>query len=197
MTLAERLRRALDASGDDIELTRDDFQFPGEPVPAAVLIAITDRPQPGVILTLRQASLRRHAGQISFPGGRIDPEDESPTAAALREAWEEVALDPARVDLVGTGDPYVTGSGYRIVPVIGVVPPDLPLQPHEAEVAAVFEVPLAFLTDVANHARGSREMGGRTRHFHEILWEDRRIWGITAGLIVNLSRRLAGRHEAA
>jgi len=197
MTLAERLRQALAASGDDVQLTADDFHFPGEPVPAAVLIAITDRPAPGVILTLRQETLRRHAGQISFPGGRIDPEDESPEAAALREAWEEIALDPAKVELVGTGDPYVTGSGYRIMPVIGVIPPDLPLVPHEAEVAAAFEVPLAFLTDVANHARGSREMAGRTRHFHEIQWQDRRIWGITAGLIVNLSRRLAGRHEAA
>jgi len=197
MTLAERLRQALAASGDDVQLAADDFQFPGEHVPAAVLIAVTDREEPGVILTLRQASLRRHAGQISFPGGRIDPDDESPTAAALREAWEEVALDPQLVELVGTGDPYLTGSGYRIIPVIGVVPPDLQLSPHEAEVAAVFEVPLAFLTDVANHARGSREMGGRTRHFHEIQWEDRRIWGITAGLIVNLTRRLAGRHEAA
>jgi len=197
MTLAERLRHALAASGDDVQLTADDFQFPGEPVPAAVLIAITDRPAPGVILTLRQETLRRHAGQISFPGGRIDPEDESPEAAALREAWEEIALDPAKVELVGTGDPYVTGSGYRIMPVIGVIPPDLPFVPHEAEVAAAFEVPLAFLTDVANHARGSREMAGRTRHFHEIQWEDQRIWGITAGLIVNLTRRLAGRHEAA
>lgn len=190
--LADRLRAALDLDDADAPLPGDDYDFPGEPTPAAVLIIITDRPEPGVILTLRQAHLRRHAGQISFPGGRIDDEDETPVAAALREAWEEVALDPAKVEVVGSMPPYRTGSGYRILPVIGVVPPDLPLTPHEDEVAAVFEVPLAFLIDPANHAKGSREFGGRLRHFHIIEWQDRRIWGITAALIVNLSRRLHG-----
>jgi 8-oxo-dGTP pyrophosphatase MutT (NUDIX family) len=192
MSLAERLRATL-AAGDGPEpLEGDDYLADSEHVPAAVLIMITDRPAPGVILTVRQAHLRRHAGQIAFPGGRIDDSDESPIAAALREAWEEIALDPAQVDLVGTLPPYRTGSGYRILPVIGVVPPDLPLTPHEDEVAAVFEVPLAFLIDSANHIRDSREFAGRLRHFHVIEWQDRRIWGITAALIVNLSRRLTG-----
>jgi 8-oxo-dGTP pyrophosphatase MutT (NUDIX family) len=192
MTLAARLRAALARTAVPDPLEGDDYQAAGEHVPASVLIAITDRPEPGVILTLRQASLRRHAGQIAFPGGRIDPEDESPIAAALREAWEEVGLTPADVEVIGTLPSYRTGSGYHIVPVIGVVPADLTLTPHEAEVAAVFEVPLAFLIDTANHVASSRVFEGRERHFHVIDWEDRRIWGITAALIVNLSRRLQG-----
>jgi 8-oxo-dGTP pyrophosphatase MutT (NUDIX family) len=192
MSLADKVRAVL-ARADELDaLEGDDYQAAGEHVPASVLIAITDRPEPGVILTLRQASLRRHAGQIAFPGGRIDPEDESPVAAALREAWEEIGLEPADVAVVGTMPSYRTGSGYHIVPVIGVVDPDLPLTPHEAEVAAVFEVPLAFLLDTANHMLASRVFEGRERHFHVIEWEDRRIWGITAALIVNLSRRLRG-----
>jgi 8-oxo-dGTP pyrophosphatase MutT (NUDIX family) len=192
MTLADRLRAALAREDAAETLEGDDYEGPPEIVPASVLIAITDRPEPGVILTLRQATLRRHAGQIAFPGGRIDDEDESPRHAALREAWEEIGLEPAQVDLVGELPPYRTGSGYRIIPMIGVVPPDLLLTPHEVEVAAVFEVPLAFLLDTVNHVQDSRLFNGRERHFHVIEWEDRRIWGITAGLIVNLSRRLQG-----
>ena len=190
MSLADRLRALLARSATAEPIEGDDYHFPGEHVPAAVLIGITDRPEPGVILTLRQATLRRHAGQIAFPGGRIDPTDADSVAAALREADEEIGLDPAVVDVVGTGDVYRTGSGYAIVPVIGVIPPDLPLIPHEAEVAAVFETPLAFLTEARNHVLATQEFNGRQRSFHEIQWEDRRIWGITAGLIVNLSRRL-------
>ncbi|UAK22982.1 CoA pyrophosphatase [Sphingomonas nostoxanthinifaciens] len=189
--LAQRLRTALDDAAHRVVMGRDDLDFPGEPTPAAVLIAITDRPEPGVILTLRQPHLRRHAGQISFPGGRIDPGDPSPVAAALREAQEEIALDPASVEIVGTADPYLTGSGYAIVPVVGVVPPDLALMPSEAEVAAVFEVPLAFVTAAANQVERSATFGGRERRFHEIQWQERRIWGITAALIVDLSQRLA------
>lgn len=192
MSLADKVRAALARADRSEPLEGDDYQAAGEHVPASVLIAITDRPEPGIILTLRQASLRRHAGQIAFPGGRIDPEDPTPIAAALREAWEEVGLLPADVEIVGTMPSYRTGSGYHIVPVIGVVPPDLPLIPHEVEVAAVFEVPLAFLIDSANHVLSSRVFEGRERHFHVIEWQDRRIWGITAALIVNLSRRLHG-----
>ena len=135
MTLAGRLRAALARSAPDL-IGEDDYLFEGTYVPAAVLIAITDRAEPGVVLTLRQASLRRHAGQIAFPGGRIDPEDADPEAAALREAREEIGLAPERVEVVGGGDSYRTGSGYRITSTIGVIPPDLPLVPHEAEVAA-------------------------------------------------------------
>ena len=190
MTLAERLRVALDRPGDD-GLTGDhpDLLDAGNMTPAAVLIAITDRAEPGVILTQRTDTLRRHAGQVAFPGGRIDPGEDAVTAA-LREAEEEVALPPAAVEVVGMLGRYRTGTGYEITPVIGVVPPDLPLVPAEAEVADVFETPLAFLLDSGNHREGRGVWHGEERRFVEIPWQDRRIWGATAGIIVNLSRRL-------
>jgi 8-oxo-dGTP pyrophosphatase MutT (NUDIX family) len=193
MTLADRLRAAMARAPALPPMEGDDYdRSAGDYAPAAVLIAITDRSEPGVILTLRQAHLRRHAGQIAFPGGRIDPDDADATAAALREAQEEIALSPASVELVGTSDPYRVGTGYAVTPVVGVIPPDLPLVPHEAEVAAVFEVPLAFLLETGNHIRRETEWEGRMRHFHEISWADRRIFGATAGMIVNLARRLEG-----
>jgi 8-oxo-dGTP pyrophosphatase MutT (NUDIX family) len=193
MTLADRLRAALaDASGH-VPIEGDEYDRAGGIyMPAAVLIAITDRPEPGVLLTLRQPHLRRHAGQIAFPGGRVDPEDEDVIAAALREAQEEIGLDPAMVQVAGTSDVYRVGTGFVVTPVIGVVPPDLPLAPHEAEVAAVFETPLAFLLAPGNHRLKSTVWEGRERRFHEIQWEERRIWGATAGMIVNLAARLRG-----
>ena len=192
MTLAERLRAAL-AAGDAADpIAGDDFNRPGggDLSAAAVLIAITDRPEPGVLLTLRQSNMRRHAGQIAFPGGRIDPDDVDATAAALREAEEEIGLPPALVEIVGHGDIYRTGTGFEVLPVISVVPPDLPLTPREFEVADMFEVPLAFLIERGNHARGSLMFRDRELTFYEINWQDRHIWGATAGMIVNLSRRL-------
>jgi len=192
--LAERLRTALAADrgaslvpGDFAELSAraDDAM-----AAAAVLVAITDRAEPGVILTQRTDTLRHHAGQVAFPGGRLDPGEDA-IAAALREAEEEIALPPSAVELVGAVDRYRTGTGFDITPVIGVVPPDLPLVPAEAEVASVFEVPLAFILDVGNHRAGSGFWQGSERHFVEIPWQDRRIWGATAAMIVNLSRRLA------
>ncbi|WP_374945197.1 CoA pyrophosphatase [Sphingomonas sp.] len=191
MTLAERLITALTASAGPPALAGDDMPHAATSVAAAVLIAITDRAEPGVILTQRTETLRRHAGQVAFPGGRVDPEDTDAVAAALREAHEEIAMPPAAVMVIGTTDRFRTGTGYEIVPVVGVVPADLPLVPAEAEVAAVFEVPLAFLLDPANHRESAGEWQGRTRRFYEIPWPDRRIWGATAGIIVNLSRRLA------
>lgn len=196
MTLVERLRAALAAapatppvllSGDAQELAA---RAEHEMTPAAVLVAVTDRAEPGVILTQRTETLRRHAGQVAFPGGRIDP-GETPIQAALREAEEEVALPREQATVVGAVDSYRTGTGFSITPVLAVVPPDLVLQPSEAEVASVFEVPLAFLLDPANQREASAEWLGRTRHYYEILWQDRRIWGATAAMIVNLSRRLA------
>lgn len=195
MTLAARLRRAL-AAGDTPTLpflTGDD-QIPEIAdtalTRAAVLVAITDRAEPGVILTQRTETLRQHAGQVAFPGGRIDPGDADAAAAALREAQEEIALPVDAVTVVGTADLYRTGTGYHITPVIGVVAPDLPLVPSEAEVASVFEVPLHFLLDPANQVEARAMWQGRERRFHEIHWGERRIWGATAAMIVNLSRRL-------
>lgn len=158
--------------------------------PSAVLVAITDRPEPGLILTLRSDKLRNHAGQVAFPGGRVDPSDADVVAAALREAEEEIALSPSLVDVIGTTDPYNTHSGYAIVPVIGVIPPDIPLIPHPHEVEAIFEVPLAYALDPARRTRLMTEWEGEVRHYHEIVWEDRRIWGVTAAMLVNLSYRL-------
>ena len=193
MTLGERLARGLaDAGPDIVYLTGDspDLAAHPDPTAAAVLVAVTDRPQPGVILTKRTETMRRHAGQIAFPGGRVDPTDRDVIAAALREAEEEIALPPHQVEVIGTADRYRTGTGFDIVPVIGVVPPDLRLTPSEAEVAAVFEVPLDFLLDPANLRRASATWQGRERHFYEMDWDGHRIWGATAAMIVNLSRRL-------
>jgi len=193
MSLADKLRAALLQPSDHIPIEGDEYDRAGGIyAPAAVLVAITDRSQPGVLLTLRQPHLRRHAGQIAFPGGRVDPEDQDVVTAALREAKEEIGLDPAQVEVVGTSDIYRVGTGFAVTPVIGVVPSDLPLAPHEDEVAAVFETPLAFLLAPRNHALKSTVWEGRQRRFHEIQWEDRRIWGATAGMIVNLAARLRG-----
>jgi len=156
---------------------------------AAVLIAITDRPAPGVILTVRREHMRTHAGQIAFPGGRVDPGEDA-VAAALREAHEELVLDPAAAEVVGTLEPYRTVTGYHATPVIAVIPPDVPLTPHEHEVADWFEAPLAYLLDRAHHQRQSALFQGRERHYYEIHWNERRIWGATAAMIINLSRRL-------
>ena len=156
---------------------------------AAVMIAVTERPEPGVILTVRREHMRTHAGQIAFPGGRQDP-GEAAVAAALREAQEEILLDPAEVDVIGEIEPYRTVTGYIVTPVVGVIPPDLPLEPHEHEVADWFEAPLDFLLDPANQQRRSALFQGVERHYYEIVWNERRIWGATAAMIVNLSRRL-------
>ena len=190
MTLADRLRTKLSALAATPAVAGD---FPAmrarATIAAAVLIAITDRTDPGLILTVRREHLRTHAGQIAFPGGKVDNGEDS-IAAALREAQEEILLDPAAAEVVGELDPYRTVTGFVVTPVVCVVPPELPLQPHEHEVAELFEAPLAHLLDPANHQRQSGLFQGRERHYYEIVWNDRRIWGATAGMIVNLSRRL-------
>lgn len=159
-------------------------------VPAAVLMPIIEAPRPRVLFTVRHAGLRAHAGQVAFPGGRLDPDDDGPVEGALREAWEEVSLPPDQVDIVGTARPYATGSGYLITPVIGVIPDGLELRPHEAEVAGLFEVPLDHLLSDAHHLRKTGTLRGIERHYFEIDWPSERIWGVTAGLIVTIAPRL-------
>ena len=196
MTLAQRLRDALAGTSPDhvVLLTgddRDSMVGPDEAiVDAAVLVPVTDRPRPGVILTQRTEQLRNHAGQVAFPGGRKEDSDSDLIAAALREAHEEIGLSPSDVDVVGLTDRYRTITGFQVTPVMAVVPPDLRLRAEPGEVDSIFEVPLDFLLDTANHVQASVEWQGRNRHYYEILWEDRRIWGATAAMIVNLSRRL-------
>jgi 8-oxo-dGTP pyrophosphatase MutT (NUDIX family) len=190
VSVAERLRLELAAVPSEPPLQGDLSELRAKAdVAAAVLIAVTDRPDPGLILTVRREHMRTHAGQIAFPGGRIDPGEDAITAA-LREAHEEILLDPAAVEIVGTIEPYRTVTGYVVTPVMGVIPPDLPLEPHEHEVSDLFEAPLAFLLDPANQHRRSALFQGRERHYYEIDWQGRRIWGATAAMIVNLSRRL-------
>ena len=190
MSLADRLRASLATEPAGHLLAGDLPELgAGAGIPAAVLVAITDRPEPGVILTVRREHLRTHAGQVAFPGGRIDPGEDA-IAAALREANEEILLDKGQVEIVSVVDTYRTVTGYLVTPVIGVVPPDLPLEPHEHEVADWFEAPLGYMLDPANQQRRSALFQGRERHYYEIMWRDRRIWGATAAMIVNLSRRL-------
>ena len=195
MRLAERLRAALERGRDRSPIliagdVLDDEQIGAEITQAAVLVPIVDRPIPAVVLTLRPETMRKHPGQVSFPGGRIDPGDDGPVDAALREAEEEIGLKRADVEIIGTADRYRTITGFEVTPVVGILPPDLPLKAHPGEVAAIFEVPLDYLLDPAHQKVRSLEWRGRERFYYEIEWQGRRIWGATAAMIVNLSRRL-------
>jgi len=167
-----------------------DFAVMEAPRPAAVLIPIVARDELTVLLTQRTASLSTHAGQIAFPGGRIDDGDASATDAALREAEEEIGLDRGHVEPLGFIDSYRTGTGYRIAPAVALVKPGFELQLNPGEVADAFEVPLAFLIDPANHQRHNREWRGRERSFYAIPYGERYIWGATAGIIKTLHLRL-------
>ena len=188
--LFDRLAAVFEAGhARDIELFEDAMEAPEDLRPAAVLIAVTDRPQPGVLLTHRPETMRQHAGQAAFPGGKIDVGEDA-DQAALREAQEELALDPAQVRVIGTSDPFHTRTGYDITPVLGVVPPDLPLVPNPAEVSEWFEPPLAHILDPANHIEREIMWEGAMRRYIEIMWEGHRIWGVTAAIIANLSRRM-------
>jgi 8-oxo-dGTP pyrophosphatase MutT (NUDIX family) len=160
--------------------------------PAAVLVPVVDRPEPTVILTLRTADLTSHAGQIAFPGGKIDPDDHSPLGAALREAEEEIGLAPGLVEPLGYLDLYLTFSGFRILPTVARVAPGYALNLNRSEVSEAFEVPLAFLMGPENHQRHSRDWKGIIRQYYAIPYQDRYIWGVTAGILRNLYERIYG-----
>jgi 8-oxo-dGTP pyrophosphatase MutT (NUDIX family) len=157
---------------------------------AAVLIAFTERAEgPGVLLLHRPSNMRSHPGQIAFPGGSIDP-GETPIEAALRENWEELGIHQRDVRVIGASDVYHTHSGFEITPVLGVVPADIEINPNPTEVAQWFEAPASFLLDPANHKQQWVEWEGAMRAYYEINWQGHQTWGITAAIIVNLSRRL-------
>jgi len=160
--------------------------------PAAVLVPVIDRDEPTVLLTIRTQELSNHAGQVAFPGGKIDPEDESPVAAALREAKEEIGLAPMLVEPLGYLDLYLTFTGFRILPTVARVKPDFTLLLNPREVTESFEVPLKFLMTPENHQRKSRDWKGVTREYYAMPFENRYIWGVTAGILRNLYERVCG-----
>ena len=184
---SSRLEEGLDA------IVEDGGSADPDPRPAAVLIPVVERPDseggPTAILTKRLDDMRKHPGQVAFPGGRIDPGEDA-VEAALREAHEELALDPSLVRVIGATDRYHTGTGFDVTPVLGVIPPDLPLVPNPGEVESWFEVPLSVLFDRSNYTENSTMWKGAERRYYEMHWEGYRIWGVTAAIIFNLSRRL-------
>ena len=158
--------------------------------PAAVLVGIVERQEPMVLLTQRTAHLPDHAGQIAFPGGKMDAGDATPLEAALRETREEIGLDSRFIDPVGYLDLYMTTLGYRIVPAVARLQPDFKLTLNPEEVENTFEVPLAFLMEEANHQRHSREWKGMMRTYYAMPFGERYIWGVTAGILRNLYERI-------
>jgi 8-oxo-dGTP pyrophosphatase MutT (NUDIX family) len=184
----------LDAQGarGDLDLNPESWIKAGvTPTrPAAVLVPVIDRKEPTVLLTLRTADLTTHAGQIAFPGGKIEPSDNSPVAAARREAREETGLAPKLIEPIGYLDLYLTFSGFRILPTVARVTPDFTLTLNPSEVTEAFEVPLNFLMTPANYRRKTRDWNGIHREYYEIPFENRYIWGITAGILRNLYERV-------
>ncbi|MEG2940651.1 MAG: CoA pyrophosphatase [Thermomonas sp.] len=196
--LAARLRDALhpleappaDAPWNLEEL--DGLLTPGEPQAAAVLVGVIPRPDgASVLLTRRNEALRNHGGQVSFPGGRVEPGDASPLAAALREAAEEVGLEAAQAQALGYLDPLLTITGFRVQPALVLVQPDFVARPDPSEVADVFEVPLDLLMDPDQLERITLHFGGRPRHVFQYRYQPQRIWGVTASILFNLRERLA------
>ena len=190
--LVERLARPAPPAAQGLN---DGFRLPGregEPVPAAVLVPLVNRPQGlQLLLTQRSANLPDHPGQISFPGGRVEATDADHAAAALRETAEEIGLPPSRVEVLGRLAQYETVTGFRVVPVVGWVEPPFNLAPDPHEVADVFEVPLEFILDTANHQRHYRMLGTIRRDYWAIPWLHRYIWGATAAMLLILERTLS------
>lgn len=193
MTLHDRLTRIFE-EGHGLELpglkTDAAFIKPDIIRPAAVMVGLTDRAEPGVLFTHRPAGMRQHAGQVAFPGGKLDP-DEDAIAAALRETHEELGINPSNISIIGATDRFLTGTGYDITPVLGVMQPDLPIIPNPHEVSGWFEAPLRYILDPANRIRKRALFQGVVRDYTEIVWEGHRIWGVTAAIIDNLAERLA------
>ena len=164
----------------------------GEPRPAAVLVGVVAHARgPTVLLTRRHENLRHHAGQVSFPGGRIEAFDASPAAAALREAHEEVGLQAAQFTPLGYLDPLLTNTGFRVVPLLGLIAPGFVALPDPGEVAEIFEVPLDLLLDPDRLEEKQFQSGGRSRHVLQYRYDQQRIWGVTASILFNLRERLA------
>jgi len=192
-TLFDRLTRIFDEGhGTEVPGLRTDAAFapPGEVRPAAVMIGVTDRPEPGVLLTHRPHAMRQHAGQVAFPGGKLDPGEDAVTAA-LRETHEELGITPEYIKVIGSSDRFVTGTGYDITPVLGLMPPDIEVIPNPDEVSDWFEAPLRFILNPANRVHKKTMFRGKLREYTEIMWQEHRIWGVTAAIIENLSDRLA------
>jgi 8-oxo-dGTP pyrophosphatase MutT (NUDIX family) len=167
-------------------------------IPAAVLVPLLERADGmTVLLTQRAATLKDHAGQISFPGGRIEPDDVDPWRAALREAQEEIGLSPDLVEFAGYLPDHWVGTGFRVTPIVGFVNPVAELRIAAEEVHDVFEVPLQFILDSANHKPRTRQLGGVTLEAHDIPYGDRLIWGATAGMLLTLRRLLQARSAVA
>ncbi len=195
LDLPELRRRFASADPPPETVYGDEGTRPGGEAltPAAVLVPIVARDAEFTMLfTRRAAHLRDHSGQVSFPGGRVAAGDPSPEATALRESREEIGLDPRHIELLGRLPEYRTRTGFCITPVIGLLTPPFELRPDANEVDEIFEVPLAFLLDPANHRRQSREWRGELRWFFAMQYEGHTIWGATAGMLVNLYRQLAG-----
>jgi 8-oxo-dGTP pyrophosphatase MutT (NUDIX family) len=192
LDLAELRRRLASRSQPEFAVYGDDGTEgrAAASTPAAVLIPVVSHPEPTVLFTQRTTHLKSHAGQVSFPGGRVEPGDASAEFTALREAQEEIGLAPDRVEILARIPDYRTRTGFRVTPVIGLVAPPLELAPDPREVESVFEVPLAFLLDPGNHQRRTREFQGMTVGFYVLEDQDRVIWGATAGMLVNLYRML-------
>ena len=184
---------AAEAKRGDLDLDPSLWERAGVKAtrPAAVLIPVVDRPEPAVLLTLR-TELPSHPGQIAFPGGKIDPHDATPAAAALREAQEEIGLAHELIEPIGYLDLYLTFSGFRILPTLECVHPDYKLMLNQGEVADAFEVPLAFLMDAQNHSLRNRDWKGIERKYYAMPFGERYIWGVTAGILRNLYERIYG-----